>query len=293
MPRRPADPASRRTSSAGARNAKGKNDKAKKDKTATDKTATDKAATDKTAKDNAEKAPSSRGAADKATSRWSSIAAVLQRPDCQGAGSIHLAAPEPFYDEAALPFKLLGGGTVFHVLPSKGFRRENLAGSADERLLVVDCPDEEGWLVPESIVHDWMARHITCPDLDDLLLAHPLYEYLTRPDEEGHSRGGRAVLAQWSPGFPNMATLYAPEFLPDDAEAPRVNRDRKAYANAVVDLLQRLEEAFRLDEVEVAVRFGGYASEPAGRPAAKPWVARVAPTSSAGRRPRPRREGRP
>ncbi|MHB8633099.1 MAG: hypothetical protein ACYDBQ_03900, partial [Thermoplasmatota archaeon] len=185
------------------------------------------------------------------------VAALLRDDDCEGAGSIHLVGREPFWDEAALPFSFAGGGTVCHLVPQAGFRRESLAGSEDERLLIVDCPDEEGWLVPQDIVSDWMARHVNCAPLDDLLLAHPLYEYLTKPDEEGRSRGGRAVLAQWSPGFPNLAALYPPEFLPGDEEAPRINRDRAAYAGAVVDLLEQLERTFQPVEMELGLRFCG------------------------------------
>lgn len=188
-------------------------------------------------------------------SRWDRLRELLRDPACDGAGSIHLVATEPFYDEAELPFRLAGGGTVFRLVAQPGFSREALAGSGDERLVIVDCPDDEGWMVPEGIVRDWMARHVNSPRLDDLLLSHPLYEYLTRPDDEGRSRGGRAVLAQWTPGIPTHASLYPPEFLPDDAEAPHVNHDRRAYAAAVVDLVERLERELDLEELEVAVRF--------------------------------------
>ncbi len=189
------------------------------------------------------------------TGRWDALARLLRHPDCQGAGPIQLLAETDFYDEDDLPFIVAGGGTVLHVLPDAGFRKENLAGSEDERLLIVDCPDEDGWLVPDDIIADWMNRNISCPDLEDLILAHPLYEYLTRLDEEGHSRGGRrGELVQWAPGLPNLASVYAPEFLPADEEAPRVNRDKEAYAEGVADLLRQLEAAFAPAEFEVGVR---------------------------------------
>jgi len=159
-----------------------------------------------------------------------------------------------------------GGGTVVHVVPDAGFRKEGLAGSADERLLIVDCPDDEGWLVPEDILADWMNRNVSCPDLEDLILAHPLYEYLTALDDEGHSRGGmRGELVQWAPGVPNMASVYAPEFLPDDEEAPAINRDRDAYAEAVADLLRQFEANFRPVEIEVGVRFADWPRAGDGR----------------------------
>ncbi len=162
---------------------------------------------------------------------------------------------EPFYDEASLPFRLEGGGTVFRLVPERGFRRESLAGSEDERLVIVDCPDAEGWLVSADVVAEWMARTVRHPVLEELLASHPLYAYLTQPDEEGLSRGGRVPLVQWSPGFPTLASLEPPEFLPDDDEAPRVNRDRSAYTDAVEDLLARIEREIRPLEVEVGIRF--------------------------------------
>jgi hypothetical protein len=187
---------------------------------------------------------------------WPSLGTLLRNPLCQGCGAIQLVAGQPFWDEEELPFLFEGGGTVCHLLPDAGFRQESLAGSEDERLLIVDCPGDEGWLVPEDIVADWMARNVTHPALDDLLLSHPLYEYLTRNDEEGHSRGGRGELVQWAPGIPTAASLYPPEFLPNDPDAPAVNRDRATYAEAVLDLLRQLHERFDLIEVEVGVRFG-------------------------------------
>lgn len=187
---------------------------------------------------------------------WSDVRAALLRPACAGTGPIQVLSRREFYDEDALPFLILGGGTVLHILPDPGFREENLAGTEDERLMIRACPGEEGWLVPEDIIGDWMARHVSCAELEDLLLSHPLYEYLTRPDEKGHSRGGhRGFLVQWAPGIPTLASLYAPEFLPDDEEAPAVNRERAAYADAVVDLLGQLEAAFELEQVEVGLRF--------------------------------------
>lgn len=192
---------------------------------------------------------------------WTRLAALLRDPACQGCGPIQLVAREAFWDETELPFIFEGGGTVAHILPEAGFRKESLAASPDERLLIVDAPDADGWLVPEDFVSDWMARNISVAALDDLMLAHPLYEYLTQMDDEGHSRGGRGELVQWAPGVPTIASLYAPEFLPNDKEAPAVNREREAYADAVIDLLKQLDERFDLLEIELGLRFG---DEPLG-----------------------------
>lgn len=190
------------------------------------------------------------------TTRWEAVARILRHPDCNGAGPIQLLAHDDFYDESELPFMVEGGGSIVHVIPDTGFRKEGLAATADERLLIVDCPDDEGWLVPEDILADWLNRNVSCPDLEDIILAHPLYEYLTVLDEDGRSRGGmRGELVQWAPGVPNLASVYAPEFLPDDEDAPGVNRDRDAYADAVADLIRQLEAAFRPVEVELGVRF--------------------------------------
>lgn len=198
-------------------------------------------------------------------SPWRKAADLLRHPASRGAGPIHLVARRPFWEESDLPFRLEGGGIVVRIVPERGFRKESLAGSEDERLLIVDCPDDEGWLVPEDIVADWMARNVTCEELDDLLLSHPLYEYLTAPDDEGNSRGGRGELVQWAPGLPTIANLAAPEFLPEDEEAPKVNRDRQAYADAVVDLVGTLLARFDVDEVELAVRLDGHPVGPKRR----------------------------
>jgi hypothetical protein len=199
---------------------------------------------------------------------WMGLRKVLAEPLCQGVGPIHLVAEAPFWDEDDLPFLLEGGGTVCHLLPDTGFTKESLAASEDESLLIADCPDAPGWLCPQDLVASWMARHVTSAALDDLLLAHPLYEYLTQTDDEGHSRGPSS-LVQWMPGVPTLATLAAPEFLPDDAEAPAVNRERAPYADAVLDLLGQLEDRFDLLELEVALRFGeGMPPEPKGAEAA-------------------------
>ncbi len=188
---------------------------------------------------------------------WRAVAEVLRNPTCQGCGPIQLLSAIPFFDEDELPFLFEGGGSVCHIIPEAGFPKESLAASEDERLLIVNCPDDEGWLAPEDIVRDWLSRHVTCPDLEDVLLAHPLYEYLTQLDDEGHSRGGqRGELIQWAPGIPHLVSIYAPEFLPNDPDAPLVNRDRDAYADAVIDLISKLEEAFDLREIEVGLRFG-------------------------------------
>lgn len=197
------------------------------------------------------------------TQSWRHVADLMREPDCAGAGPIQLVARKPFWDEADLPFRFEGGGSICRIVPDRGFRKESLAGSEDERLLIVDCPDDEGWLVPEDVVADWMARNVTCEELDDLLLSHPLYEYLTQTDDEGHSRGGRGELVQWAPGIPTMANLYPPEFLPDDSEAPAVNRDRNTYAKAVVDLIHKLLVRFDIDEVELGIRLSGHPPKPA------------------------------
>lgn len=191
----------------------------------------------------------------RATAPWTQLATLLRDPACQGCGAIQLVAREPFWDEEDLPFLLEGGGTVCHLVPSDGFTKQSLAASEDEALMVVDCPDEPGWLVPQDIVAAWMARNVTHPALDDLLLSHPLYEYLTALDDEGRSRGA-AHLVRWMPGVPTLATVDAPEFLPTDPHAPKVNRDRAAYSSAVLDLLRQIDARFDLLEAEVALRFG-------------------------------------
>ncbi len=185
---------------------------------------------------------------------WAAATAPLRDANCVGAGSIRLVAAEPFWDEADLPFAVHGGGAALRVVPKPGFRRESLASTLDEALLVVPCPDAPGWLAPSDLVADWMARFLRNEELDDLLLAHPLYEHLTHNDPEGRSRGGRAVLAHWSIGVPTVVVLAPPEFLPDDPDAPAVNRIRADYADAVGDLLEQLATTFPLLEAEVAVR---------------------------------------
>lgn len=181
---------------------------------------------------------------------------LLRSPRCQGAGSISLMARDPFWDEADLPFELHGGGSVVRIVPRPGFSRDNLAATPDERLLVVDCPDDDGWLVPAGAVAAWMTRHVTSAELEDVLLAHPLYAYTTKVDGKGRSRMGPGKLVHWSPGVPTSATLAEPPFLPEDRKAPAVNRDRAAYADAVVDFLDQLRKRFKLLEVEVSARFG-------------------------------------
>lgn len=181
---------------------------------------------------------------------------LLEDPACQGLGSLHLVAAELFWDEEDLPFVLHGGGPVVRLVPRAGFTKDLLASSLDERLLLVDCPDDDGWLVPSGLVAGWMARHVTCPPLDDVLLAHPLYAHATKVDAKGRSRMGRGRLAHWAPGTPTVASLAEPPFTPGDRQAPAVNRDRAAYAEAVADLLGQLAAAFPLLEVEVGGRFG-------------------------------------
>lgn len=188
---------------------------------------------------------------------WREVGKILRHEHCQGSGPIQVLTEEDFYDEDALPFEMAGIGTVVHLLPDQGFRKESLAGSEDERLLIADCPDDEGWLAPEDIVANWLNRNVQCPALEDLILAHPLYEYLTRPDDEGRSRGGhRGNLIQWAPGIPNLASIFAPEWLPNDPEAPLVNRDRETYARSVEDFLHQLDGEFKPLEIEVSLRFG-------------------------------------
>jgi hypothetical protein len=194
--------------------------------------------------------------------RWDTVQRALEDDLAHGCGPIQLVAEAPFYDESLLPFSVAGGGRILRIVPERGFRKEALTETADERLLVVDCPDDEGWLVPADVVAAWYGRHVSCPRLEDVLLASPLYEYLTRLDEEGRSRGGqRGQLVQWAPAMPELASLYPPEFLPEDEEAPAVNRERKAYARAVARLLHDLEEAFDLLEIELSIRYDRDAHE--------------------------------
>jgi hypothetical protein len=184
------------------------------------------------------------------------LAEAARSPGWHGFGSLNVVAKSPFWDEDDLPFTLHGGGAAVRVEPAPGFAKSSLAGSHDELLLVIDCPDAPGWLVPTAIVADWMARNVTCPPLDDLLLSHPLYVYATRVDRQGRSRIGDAPIAQWAPGVPNVAALMAPEWLPRDPDAPRVNRDRAAHVAALQDLVSSLDDQFGLLELEVPSRFG-------------------------------------
>lgn len=178
----------------------------------------------------------------------------LQRADCVGLGGITLVARDAFWDEDDLPFRMHGAGVV-RVEPKAGFRKQLLAGTKDELLVMPDCPDAPGWLVPEGIVARWMGLHVANEQLDDLLLSHPLYTHLVKPDKQGHSRGGRARLVQWTPGVPTHAHIAGPEFLEGDKSAPTVNRQRGKYAAACQDLLDRLHEAFHLHEVELSFAF--------------------------------------
>ena len=179
---------------------------------------------------------------------------ALRADDCLGLAGISLVAREPFWEEDDLPFRLHGAGVV-RVEPRDGFRKQLLAATKDEALVMPDCPDAPGWLVPEGIVARWMSLHVANERLDDLLLSHPLYTHLVKPDPAGHSRGGRARLVQWTPGVPTHAHLAGPEFLQGDKSAPTVNRQRAKYAAACQDLLDKLGEAFDLDEVELAFAF--------------------------------------
>ncbi len=187
---------------------------------------------------------------------WHAVAGLLRHPECYGAGAIQLLADDDFYDETMLPFIIAEGGSILRLIPDQGFRKEHLASTEEERLLIIDDPDGDGWLAPDDVVAGWMNRHVACPDLEDIILSHPLYEYLTKLDDEGYSRGGhRGELVQWAPGIPTLASVYAPEFLPDDEDAPAVNRDRDAYADAVENLLAELEAVFAPVEIELGVRF--------------------------------------
>lgn len=179
---------------------------------------------------------------------------ALEADDCLGLAGIALVARKPFWDEDDLPFRLHGAGVV-RVEPKAGFRKQLLATTKDELAVMPDCPDAPGWLVPEGIVARWMSLHVANERLDDLLLSHPLYTHLVKPDKAGHSRGGRARLVGWTPGVPTHAHIAGPEFLEGDRSAPTVNRQRAKYAAACEDLLAKLHEAFDLDEVELAFAF--------------------------------------
>ncbi len=182
------------------------------------------------------------------------LAALLASGECAGVGGIELIGKRPFYDEADLPFVIHGGGTVLRIEPARGFEKTSLAASPDEQAMVIDCPDAPGWLVPDGIVAEWMARNVRHDALEDLLVSHPLYEHLTRIDEDGHSRGGKLNLIRYVPGIPEIVSLYGPEFLPDE-DAPPINREPSLYAEAVADLLEELQATFRLVEVGVDLRF--------------------------------------
>ena len=184
------------------------------------------------------------------------LAHAAAAPGWHGFGSVNLVAGRPFWSEEDLPFELHGGGAVVRLEPAQGFSKSSLAASHDELLLVLDCPDAPGWLVPSAIVADWMARNVACAALDDLLLSSPLYGYATKVDRQGRSRIGRGRLAQWAPGVPTVASLMAPEWLPRDADAPKVNRDRATHVAALQELVSAIDAEFGLLEVEVGSRFG-------------------------------------
>src|SRR5204862_204046 len=82
-----------------------------------------------------------------------------------------------------------------------------------------------GWFAPHATVAAWLARHVTCPALDDLLLSHPLYSHTTKLDGRGRSLMGAGRLAHWAPGLPTLASLAEPPFRPGDRQAPPVNRE--------------------------------------------------------------------
>jgi hypothetical protein len=180
--------------------------------------------------------------------------APLRDEDCVGLAGISLVAREPFWDEDDLPFKMHGAGVV-RIEPKAGFRKQLLATTKDELLVMPDCPDAPGWMVPEGIVARWMSLHLVNARLDDLLLSHPVYTHLVKPDKAGHSRGGRRRLVQWTPGVPTHAHIMGPEFLEGDKSAPTVNRQRAKYAKACDDLVASLLQTFDLDEVELSFSF--------------------------------------
>jgi hypothetical protein len=193
---------------------------------------------------------------------WASALKPLLEPRCAGCGPIRLVGRRPFWSEADLPFEFHGAALAARIVPRAGFRKSSLAATPDELLLIADCPDDEGWIVPEPLLAQWMTRNVTCEALDDLLLAHPLYESLTRVDDAGGSRGGLGRLAGWTPGIPALASIREPEFMPHDRAAPMVNRDRAAYAAAVADLLAQLERAFEPIELEASFRWVGKPARP-------------------------------
>jgi hypothetical protein len=92
--------------------------------------------------------------------RWDTVQRALEDDLAHGCGPIQLVAEAPFYDESLLPFSVAGGGRILRIVPERGFRKEALTETADERLLVVDCPDDEGWLVPADVVAAWYGRHV-------------------------------------------------------------------------------------------------------------------------------------
>lgn len=184
------------------------------------------------------------------------LAEAAKSPGWHGFGTIHIVSKSPFWDAEDLPFDLHGGGAVVRLEPAEGFTKKSLAASHDELLLVLDCPDAPGWLAPSAIVADWMSRNVACAALDDLLLSNPLYSYATKVDGRGRSRMGSGRLAHWAPGVPTVAALMAPEWLPRDADAPKVNRDRGAHVAALQHLVTALDDEFGLLEIEVGSRFG-------------------------------------
>lgn len=183
------------------------------------------------------------------------LRAILLDPACEGAGDIHLLAREGFWNDDALPFQVAGGGSVLRVVPDAALTPQLFASTDDERHTIVPCHDAPGWLVPSATVAGWLTRHVSNSKLDDLLLSHPLYSYLTAPDDDGLSRGGMARLVHWTPAMPHIATIVGPEFLPMDPDAPEVNRVRTMYADAVIDLLLQLEQAFDVEEVELGILY--------------------------------------
>ncbi len=186
---------------------------------------------------------------------WQDRLQPLLHPDCMGIGSIQILAQEPWYDEEDLPFTIHGAG-ILRLEPVPGFTPESLAGSPDEARVIAPCPDAPGWLVPEDIVAGFLGRTITVPDLEDLLLSHPLYQ-----EDDGEPTPGHGLL-QWLPGVPELVSIHSP-ILGDDPSLPAANRDKEAYLAGLAEILDAIEGL--ADPLEISIAFRYWAS-PAERP---------------------------
>ncbi len=187
---------------------------------------------------------------------WHEVRSLLQRSDCTGAASIRILAPEPFWDEDVLPFEVHGSPPIFRVVPRKGLRRESLAHDPDALLMIQDCPDAPGWLVPDNIIAWWLDRHVESPHVEDILLSHALFEHATHPDEQGYSpTGPRGSLIHWTPGLPHVLHIALPDPRPREPDAPAILRDPTQYSAAVTDLVDKLIEAIHPLEIELGLRF--------------------------------------